>query len=54
MENNTFGVLLLEVQGVEQMPCNGLSLAVLIGCQPYGVRFFCKALEFRNNFLLVV
>ena len=39
MKNDTSGVFLVQLQHLFQMPCDCFSLAVLIGSQPYRVRF---------------
>ena len=53
MEHDAAGMLRLQAQGLEKVPGNGLSLAVLIGCEPDRVRFFRQFLQFRNDFFLV-
>ena len=41
MEYNPFRFLRFQFQHFEQVPCDSLSLAVLIGSQPNHIRFVC-------------
>ena len=43
----------LGLERLHQMPCDGLTLAILIGCEIQGVGFLQRALELGNGFLLV-
>ena len=52
MEDDAAGVLFLEAEGLEKVPGNGFSLAVFIGCEPYGMGSLGCTLEFGNKFLL--
>ena len=54
VEDNPAGILPLESEGLEQVPGNRLSFAVLIGCEQDRRRLGCRAAEFRHQTLLVV
>jgi hypothetical protein len=41
VEDDAVGVLLVQSQYLAQMPADGFSFAVLIGCQPYGLCSLC-------------
>ncbi len=51
VEGDSLGVFILEPEGFEKVPGNGLSLAVLIGCKPNCLCLFGKFLEFADDFL---
>ena len=48
------GFCRVESEGLREVPGNGLSLAVFIGCQPYGLCFRSRRLKFRNKTFLIV
>ena len=53
VEYYTFGLFRFESQGLKQMPADGLSLAVLIGCEPDNLRLLRFLLQLRHQSLLV-
>ena len=53
VEDNAPGVLGLESEHLEQMPCDGLSLAVFITCKPHDFTLRSLILEFLDLFHLV-
>ena len=53
VKSNTFGFRGRYIQCFYQMPGNGFSVAVLIGCQPYNIRFFYGRFQFTDNFLFI-
>ena len=53
VEHDTAGLLLVQTEHLAQMPRDGFSLAVLIGCEPYLVGFLGTCLQFRNELLLL-
>ena len=53
MEHDTLRVLRLEPEDCIKVPADGLSLAVLIGCQPYGVGLLNLAFEAAHELLLL-
>ena len=53
MEHYALGVLRLQPEHFEQMPCNGLTLAVFIGCEPYHLGFVSGLLQLLDEILLV-
>ncbi len=54
VEDNALGGRGVELQRLLQMPCNGFSLAVLIGCQPHAVGLLDGFLQFADQRPLVV
>ena len=53
MEDDPFCVFRLQIQHLEKMPGNSLSLAVLIGSEPNGFCFFGKCFQFFNHGFLI-
>ena len=53
MEDNALRTVNGQVQDLREVPCDSLSLAVLIGCQPDGLRLACHARELVYNLALI-
>ena len=53
VKNNALCAVNGQIEHLCQVPCNGLSLAVFIGCQPHGFGTVCEAREFIYKFALV-
>ena len=53
MEDYAAGTCRIQSQRLPQMPCDGLSLTVLIGCKPYHRRLVGCRLEICHDFFLV-
>ena len=54
MENNALGFLRIDFQHLCQVPRDGFSLAVLIGCEPHGLTFPGLCAKFFDHVFLVV
>ena len=53
VKDNALGFGRVQLQGLLKMPCNSLSLAVLIGCQPHGLGLFHCPLQVRHQFVFL-
>ena len=53
MEDDAFGAGGIQLQRLREVPGDGLSLAVLIGRQPDGLRIGSQFLQFGNSLLLI-
>ena len=53
VENDTLGLINVQSKHMSQVPRDGLSLAVLIGCEPHVFRPFGSLLQFRHHILLI-
>ena len=53
VEDDTLGVFVLQIQNLLEVPCDGFSLAVLIGCEPDGVRLLRFLAELVNQMFFV-
>ena len=54
VEHNTFGRLDGQTQHLREVPSDSLSLAVLIGSQPYGLDAVSQLAQLRNHLFLIV
>ena len=54
MEHDSSRVFFLEPESVIEMPADGFSLPVFIGCEPYCSGVFRCFLQLGDNFLLVI
>ena len=54
VEHDTLGLLLIQSQHLTQVPRDGFSLAVFIGCEPYLTGFLGLVLQFTDQFLLLI
>ena len=53
MKDNALGFIYGQIQHLGQVPSDSLSLAVLIGCQPYGVNLLSQTRQLLDHSLLV-
>ena len=53
MKDDTAGMLLIKPENLTQMPGNGLSLAVLIGCEPDLLGLLGSLLQAGHHLLLI-
>ena len=54
VEYNAAGMFWVQFQSLLQMPGNGLSLAVFIGCQPYRLGFLHGFLQVGHQLVLLL
>ena len=52
VEDDTVGLLFVQSQYLTQVPGDGFSFTVLIGCEPYFLGFVCLGLQIGNKFCL--
>ena len=53
VEDDTVGLLLIQSQHLAQVPGDGFSLTVFIGCEPYLLGFLCLGAQVGNQFGLL-
>ena len=53
VEDDTVGLLFVQSQYLTQVPGDGFSFTVLIGCEPYFLCFVCLGVQIGNKFCLL-
>ena len=54
MEDDTRSLFLIKSEHLTEVPADGFSFAILIGCEPHLLGSFGVLLEFCYNFLLIL